>query len=40
VALGLYFYRHEPQRKVAYVLWTAAMLTPLLLTLAILLIVF
>jgi len=40
VAVGLYFYRHEPQRPVAYVVWTAAMLTPFLLTLAILWIVF
>ncbi len=40
LALGLYFYRHEAQRPVAYVLWSTAMLTPLLLTVAILIIVF
>ncbi len=40
LVVGLYFYRHEPQRPVAYVLWTTAMLTPLLLTAAILNIVF
>lgn len=40
IAVGLYFYRHEPQRNAAYAIWTAAMLTPSLLTLAILLIVF
>lgn len=40
LAVGLYFYRHKAQQPVAYVLWTTAMLTPLLLIVAILIIVF
>jgi len=40
LAVGLYFYRHDSQRPISYVLWAAAVLTPLLLIIAILVIVF
>ncbi|GAP15642.1 protein containg bacterial PH domain [Longilinea arvoryzae] len=33
--LGLFFYRNDPQRPVAYLLWVAGVLTPLLLIFAV-----
>lgn len=40
VAVGLYFFRHESQRPISYVLWAAAILTPFLLIISTLVIVF
>lgn len=40
IILGLYLYRKESQRIVAYFLWGAAVITPLLLILALLIMVF
>ena len=40
VVVGLFFYRIDVQRPVSYAIWTAAVLTPFLLTIALLIIVF
>lgn len=40
VVVGLFFFRHEDQRPVSYAIWAAAIITPLLLIVATLVIVF
>jgi hypothetical protein len=40
IVVGLFFYRHEDQRPVSYTVWSAAVITPILLIVALLLMMF